>query len=708
MTQLAQLTEKYKQAVQTQLGITKLEPQQIYSREYELFRKEALPRTLTLYEKLCNWFSIFNIRMAQLEPELQEHLKIAHLQIKPVGATSLAIMLPSTVMILGIFISLFLLNFSLFFVLFSIFGSVALVFVLLKTPAYIATTWRMRASNQMVLCIFYIVTYMRHTSNLERAIEFASQYLTPPLSLDLKKILWDVEVQRYDTVKESLDTYLETWRTYNPEFIESFHLIEASLYESSEDRRLGTLEKALEVMLEGTKEKMLHYVQNLKSPITTLHMLGVVMPILGMVILPLVVSFMQGVAWYHIATLYNIILPVMVFTLSKNILASRPTGYGDVDITELNPALKKYEKIILHIGKAEFAIKPVYLCMILGITCLIIALTPVLLFIINPDTSFDIKLPFGFKLLEYRQSLITDKIIGPYGLGASILSLFFPLSLALSIGLYLRLKSQNIIQIRERTKKLEDEFASALYQLGNRLGDGLPAEIAFPKVAQITQGTVSGKFFELVSAKLAVGTGLEQAITEATELFPSNIIQSSMKILVEGVKKGPVIAAQALVNVARYIKEIHQVNERLRDLLSDIISDVKSQINFLAPVIAGIMIGLTSMITYILGALSSNIAVAGESELGGRITQVVELFGDSIPTYYFQLVIGTYVFQLVYLLTIMANGIENGADKLNERYNLGKNTIRTTLVYIALSLTVMLFFNAFASKVVLVTGVLGQ
>jgi len=47
----------------------------------------------------------------------------------------------------------------------------------------------------MVLCIFYVVTYMRHTSNLELAVEFASQHLSAPLNLDLRKVLWDVETE---------------------------------------------------------------------------------------------------------------------------------------------------------------------------------------------------------------------------------------------------------------------------------------------------------------------------------------------------------------------------------------------------------------------------------------------------------------------------------------------------------------------------------
>ncbi len=700
--QMATMVEKYQQAIIQQLGTTKIEqPQRIYSREYEIFRQEALPPALSYYEKFCNAFAKLNFRIVQKEPEIAEDLRIAHLQVKPVGVTSLALGLPITIMLLGIVFSI--LVGSTYFVMFSIFGAGALIPMLLRAPGYIANSWRMRASNQMVLCIFYVVTYMRHTSNIERAIEFASTYLGPPLSLDLKKVLWDVEVQRYEAVKESLDAYLETWRKYNPEFIEAFHLIEASLYESSEDRRLGTLDKSLEVILEGTKEKMLHYVQNLKSPITTLHMLGVIMPILGLVILPLVVSFMENVGWYHIASLYNVVLPIMVYYLSKNILATRPTGYGDTDITKDNPEFKKYEKIRI----AGIGISPLVICIFLGAVSFLIALLPVLMFWLNPDPKADIILPLGFKFLEYRESSKTSAIIGPYGLGAAVLSLFFPLTLALTLGLYHRLKSSNIIEIRERTKKLEDEFASSLFQLGNRLGDGLPAEIAFPKVAEVTKGSVSGHFFEVVSAKLSVGMGLEDAVNEAIVLFPSNLVKSSMKVLVESVKKGPLIAAQALLNIARYIKEIHMVNERLKDLLAEIISDVKSQINFLTPVIAGIVIGITSMITFILGALSGNITGLGEGG-EGKMSEIAQMFGDGIPTYYFQLVVGVYVFQLVYILTIMANGIENGADKLNERYSLGRNAVRSTMVYIMLSLAVMVIFNLIASRIVGVTGVLSK
>ena len=698
------LVSKYKKKLSEQLEVqATMSSSSLYSREYQIFRKELLPARLTAYEKVCNFCA--KILKLKVKPEsaakTQELLNTCHLQTTPTGVLAASIILPVAFIFIGVVLSLLLLN-STFFAAFCFIIGVSAIFVLQKVPGYLANTWRMKASNQMVLCIFYVVTYMRHTSNLELAIEFASEHLSPPLSLDLRKVIWDVESGKYESIKDSMESYLESWRSYNKEFIESFHLVEGSLYETSEDRRLSLLDKALDVMLDETYEKMLHYAQNLKGPITMLHMLGVILPILGLVILPLVVSFMSGVAWYHLAALYNITLPLIVYFLGKNILAKRPTGYGDTDIAETNPNLKKYRNVVFKIAGVEFRIHPAFISVVFGIVLLLIALSPLIIHAFNPlyDMEFS-----NFKLLGYKDSTTTaGLIIGPFGLGASLLSLFFPIALALSIGLYYRLRSQNVIKIRNEAKKLEDEFSSALFQLGNRLGDGLPAEIAIQKVANVMEDTTSGHFFKLVALNISkLGMSVQEAIfnprSGALISYPSAVIQSSMKVLIESVKKGPKIAAHALLNVSRYIKEIHKVNERLKDLMADIISDMKSQIAFLTPAISGIVVGITSMITFILGSLSKNISNIG-LEQGGQLGALANFFGDGIPVYYFQAVVGIYVFQIVYILTVLSNGIENGADKLQERYLLGNNLIKSTLLYCFIAGIVMLIFNIIAANIV--------
>jgi hypothetical protein len=386
---------------------------------------------MSFYEKVCN--ACGKILKLKIKPkraaELQDMIDACHLQTTPAGVVATSVLLPVAFIILGLIFSLLIMDGSMFFTVFSLIFGVAGIFILQKVPDYLSNVWRMKSSNQMVLCTFYVVTYMRHTSNLELAIEFASEHLAPPLSLDLRKVIWDVESGKFESVKESLESYLEGWRKYNVEFVESFHLIESSLYETSEERRLGLLDKALDVILEETYEKMLHYAQNLKGPITMLHMLGVILPILGLVILPLVVSFMEGVQWYHLATLYNVILPLTVYSLGRNVLAKRPTGYGDTDIAEINPALKKYRNIVVKLGRTEFTIHPMFIAVFVGAVLLLIALSPLIIHAMNPF--YDAKLG-GFDLLGYKESkTFVGLTIGPFGLGAIILYLFFSISFLL-------------------------------------------------------------------------------------------------------------------------------------------------------------------------------------------------------------------------------------------------------------------------------------
>jgi len=708
--EMRNLVEFYKKQIEKELGARTYHPK-LESREYEIFKKENMPRHITLYERLCNLSEkILRIKPdKKKEQDIIANINIAHLNISPSGAISFSFLAPLFIIIFGSLL-FFLIFQSTFFIIFFFIMGISLIKPLGSLPVYIANNWRLKASNQMVLCIFYVVTYMRHTSNLENAIEFAADHLPPPLSLDLKKILWDVETEKYESVKESLDIYLETWKKWNFEFIESFHLVESSLYEGDEQRRLNSLDKALDVILSETYEKMLHYAHNLQSPITMLHMLGIILPILGLVILPLVVSFMEGIRWFHIAALYNIALPFIVYYLGKSVLSRRPTGYGQTDISEENPEIKKYKNVILKFANFEFLINPIFFSIFVGVILLIIGFSPVILHSIGfPDIGFagegDSPTSCGkdYCLLGYRESATTGEIIGPYGLGAAILSLAVTLAFGLSLGIFYKLRSKNLIKIRERAKKLELEFASALFQLGNRLGDGLPAEIAFGKVSDVMEGTVSGSFFKLVSMNIQkLGMSVKQAIFDpehgALLSYPSNLIESSMKVFVQSIKKGPKIAAQSLTNISRYIKEIHSVNERLRDLMADIISSMSSQIKFLTPVIAGIVIGITSMVTTILSRLGSQLksVTEGTAESGASL---IGLFGDGIPTYFFQIVVGLYVVQVTYILTVLVNGIENGSDSLNEKYQLGKNLIKSTILFVIVSLVVMILFNMIAAQI---------
>ena len=197
--------QRYKHRLESELG-TKIEytPQKISTREYKQFKEEYLSRRLSIYEQLCNISEkIISIKPSEKKRvNLQEAIDISHLNITPTGVVSFSLLFPIMLIVLTIIIFFFTF-YSLFFIIFFLAVSMIMIKSIGNLPIFFANTWRLKTSNQMVLCIFYVVTYMRHTSNLENAIGFAAEHLSPPLALDFRKILWDVETEKYSTIKES-------------------------------------------------------------------------------------------------------------------------------------------------------------------------------------------------------------------------------------------------------------------------------------------------------------------------------------------------------------------------------------------------------------------------------------------------------------------------------------------------------------------------
>ncbi len=681
-----------------------------YSRDYTKFKEEMTP-TLTRYEKWCQSLgSAFRLKISEKERQkIQKDLDTAHLNVEAWQSSTLSFMVFFAIFLLGFFGSVayfligggaFIDTFPFLFFFLILILSLFLYYYVGGIPARLANQWRLKASSQMVPAILYIVVYMRHTPNLEKAIAFASEHLPYPLSLDFKKIFYDVEVGKFSTIKESLDNYLENWRGYSSEFIESFHLIESSLFEPDQGRRITTLEKGLQVVLDGVYDKMLKFTHDVKSPLTNVYMLGVVLPTLGLALLPLASAMIGGVIkWYHVLLLYNLIIPFFVFYLVDKIMFLRPGGYGESEFLETNPLYPKYKSN-----------RPFFIAFFICFPFFLIAMLP-LLFQYTPVSSL-FGIPTDFTFAQLGISFFGNESVfgfqnglGPFGVGALILSMFLPLGGALFFSIAYSMKTKELIVAREETRELEKEFNGSLFQLGNRLGNGVPPELVFAKVAESSEGLRTADFFRRVNYNISqMGMSVERAIFDpkrgAIKYYPSDLIATSMKILVESSKKGLMIAATSLMSISEYIKNINKITDRLRDLLAEIVSDMKSNMTFLAPLLSGIVVGLASMIISILNKLNIEKMLGGASGEGlvGSLSSFIGPGGlfsieKMIPPYYLQLAIGIYLIEITFILTSALVTIDSGQDNLEKTNKTGKNLKSAMLLYFitALVSTVALF-----------------
>jgi len=689
-------------------------PTQDSSSEYTQFKQDMMPN-LSKYENFAKSIGgMMGIKLSSKDyDKLNKNINIAHLDLTPSEVVSAAflssifgffggVLFCAAIWLLGWAQNFPMLLFFLFLV-----SSMFVFYYLYSMPGRLAMKWRLKASSQMIPCILYTVVYMKHTSNLERAINFASKHLDPPLSLDFRKVFWDVETGRYSTIKESLDNYLESWREYAPEFVESFNLVESSLYEPSEARRVEILERSLQVILDGVYDKMLKFSHDVKAPLTNLYMLGIVLPTLGLALIPLGSTLLNGAfQWYHVFILFDLIIPFSVFYMTNEIMSKRPGGYGESSLLELNPLYEQYNSKKPYMIAALICIP----LLIIGFIPFIIHFAPVSSYLnsnfgwINGDISFKNIQLFGF---------ITDSdgktINGPMGPLALLLSLFIPFSMLLFIAIAYRGKTKEIIKSRDYTKKLENEFNNSLFQLGNRIGDGMPAEMAFGKVAESSRGQITEDFFRMVNLNIrSQGMSLERAIFDnkrgAILNYSSNLIATSMHILIESVKKGLMVCAQSLMSISEYVKNINKINERLRDLLADVVSDMRSNMTFLAPLLAGIVIGLSSMITLILSKLTAIQDLGGadaNSGLGnlGSFTDLFKIEG-MIPPYFLQICIGIYIIEIIFILTKALVTVDSGEDELKETYDISANLLAGGTLYIIVAFLAILALSLLAAFVI--------
>ncbi len=702
-----EVMRKYGSKIENKIGKNEVTPQN-YSQAYLTF-KEEIGKEFAGYEKWAHTLgkTIKINSSVKDRKKIEKHLKTAHLDVEPWQASTLSIMSFISFFILGLLISVaislvkggFAYFPVLFFILIVIF-SIFLFYYVNGYPERLAKKWRLKASSQMVPAILYIVVYMRHTPNLERAIAFAADHLEYPLALDFKKIFYDVEIGKFSTIKESLDYYLESWRDYSTEFIESFHLIESSLFEPDNSRRISVLEKALQVVLDGVYDNMLKFTHEVRSPLTNIYMLGVVLPTLGLALLPLASALIgEFLSYVHVFVIFNLIIPFFVFYLTDKVLLMRPGGYGESDFLERNPLYKKYKNKGAYVNS-----------FILALPFLIVGLIPLLLTITPISNSLGVSLTVTFN--DIGLGAFGDEQIfgfietgtglkGPFGIGSLLMSLFFPIGLVIFFSSAYRARTKDLIQERKKTKKLESEFNNSLFQLGNRIGNGLPPEIAFGKIAESTKNLVTGDFFRKVHYNIqSMGMSVEKAIFDrkrgAINFYPSNLIATSMRILIESSKKGLKIAAVSLMSISQYIKNINKITIRLKDMLAEISSDMKSNMTFLAPLLSGIVVGLAFMITAILSKLK--LATLGDESMAslGGLSGVLNIFDVTamIPPYFLQISVGIYLIQIIFILTSTLVTVDSGEDKLEKTNKIGINLKKGISLYFitALISILALFF----------------
>ncbi len=691
-----ELVSEYKRKIERELGEGYQDYSEnadmLYSREYKLFKDEQIGGPHLLFERLCAFAQkIMPVQISEQDYyKLYGDIKLAHLEITPQSVYSLAYL--SAILSVAVSAALTLALQNIFLIIFGAVAALVSVFIIPGMPRSILQSWRARASDQLVLAVLYIVIYLQHTSNLERAIKFVAEHMSPPLSLDFYKILWDIETKKYTTITEALEDYIATWRGWDDEFIESMHLIIASLTEADQKRKQDLLDNSIKTILDGTQNHMLTYAHDLQSPMESLHMLGVVLPVMGLVMFPMIGAFMGAtIKWYYLAILYNVCLPILVYLIGRSVLATRPAGS---DITDVYKYIQqKYKRPSLNLFGYQLAVPPP----IVGIVAFLLAALPALIY-------------FPFVMGPLRGEALTAEM---FSTRALLFSIDFTAAIAIGLGMYYWWRVHYIVQVKKDIEKMEGQFSGAIFQLGEKLAQHEPPERAVIGLAESMEASDISRLFKVISYNLTnLGVSLKDAVFNkqygAIAYFPSAVIRSTLSLFVEGSRKGPEIVGKSLLTISEYLTTVQRVTARLQDLLAETVSSMTGQVKVFIPLISAIVVGLASLITTIMTSLGKQLktfsqAVPGSTPdssgaLGGGLLNVFQI-ESMVPQFIFQFIVGIYIIEIIYILTFLLTGVVYGHDDIEEQNALAKNFITSAVLYSILAAVMALLLGSLVGPI---------
>lgn len=649
----------------------------ITSREYKIFRERELKKS-NWYERYARLSAgLLKVRPSKdASEDLQAAINFTGLKITPTGVYSAAFLTIILFLVIGISSMLATAFDSFTFSIVLILAGFALGYYMLKYPANQVKVMRVHASSQVVLAILYMVVSMRMSPNLERALKFAASNISGELSWDMRRLVWDILMRKYNSAEEALSDYIVKWKKENEEFSEALRLIRDSQYQTSQ-RAEAILDEALDVILEGTKSRMKTYTQDLRLPVMVIHMMGIILPVLGTIMAPMAAVFMGDVLKPHYFIIgYDIVLPLFILWFINNTLKKRPVTISEIDIRGAPGIPPKGTFLIGKKSKTAIPVLPIAL-----VVGLLIMIPAIFYFSQSPE------------LLLPPEGAVTKGLQFP--VEALFMSILIIISIGIAISVYYILSNIQAVKKQKEIEATEGQLELALFSLGNRIGSGVPVEVALEKaIPDIKDKEISGLYKVAVRNMKEGGMTLEDAFFHKTygaiRQYPSRLIRNIVYAVVDTAKKGVGYTSQSMLTIAKYMKNVRETQEYIKEILSDTTSSMKFQAYMLTPIITGLIVSMSQIIIQVLSTLGQRLAQSGLAGGSGPLGGVgTNLFGDvdkAMPPAIFQLVVGVYLIEVIVILAIFLTKINYGENKVAQGMLAGKMLIIGLVMYAVVAL----------------------
>lgn len=599
---------------------------------------------------------------------------------------------------------------------------------------------QIRALTYVPDMIGYMIMSMKLVPNLEKSVEFAADHGKGRISQEFRRIIWNTNLGAYNTIAEGLDELAYSWGKFSSEFKQALMNIRASVLENTESKRYQLLDKTMEEVLESVQGKMEQYARDLAGPSTTLFYVGVLLPLILIIILPVGSAFsgsplaQTGVLFF----IYDILLPILVIWFAMNLLSSRPPTYTPPEIKDSQQGLPPKNTFVFGKSRMSVFAPVIGILLVGGLVSGFVHFYGLgignpdegnSLYLLQPDKTLEKVLSADRKPVDYYESGGTrelqlkalnydDEVIQktvatekakffalaendttPYNL---IFGLLLTFSLAVAAFVEFTLREKRKLQLRYM--QMESEFKDSLYVLASRLGENKPIEDALRHTQIFLPNNIVSQevFGKTVDNIHVLGMPLENAIFDpaygSLKNNPSQIITSSMRIAVDSVRLGVQVAARTLISLSRQLGNAERVSKMLTVLIRDITGTMKTVSVYIAPVVLGITTSLQRVVIVTIVSINASNSSGNQPQVDLTSTGIpgASSFANSDITSFikpdiiaslatpgeFLVIVAIYVIELVLIMNYFVTLIEEN-NPLLAKMNAAKSLPIAVAIFVA-------------------------
>ena len=393
---------------------------------------------------------------------------------------------------------------------------------------------RSRALGTAPTIVSRAVLRMRITPAAERAAAFAAE-TDGRLGDRLTG-----RVRRADgTPRSGLSAFATAWRDRFPGFYRSLTLVEAAA-EAPPEERERTLDRAMNAVLEGTRERAASAAEALRGPATAVYAFGVLLPLALIGVLPAAGAAGVDATLPAVVIVYDMVLPVALVGAGGWLLSRRPVAFPTDTPTD-----RTADRRLAVVAGGCAAVAG---AMVAGTV-----------------------LPWWTRPIA---------VVG-LGVGTGLFVLYRP-----------------TIAARDRTDAFDESLPDALYLVGRRVSDGVSVERAVADAAEELDGVAGEVFTDAARRQRRLRVDIETAFRGdhgALEALTSRRAESAARLFGVAANAGAP-AGRALIETADHLDELRRVETEARRDLGQVTTTLSNTAAFFGPLVGGATVALADSV----------------------------------------------------------------------------------------------------------------